>query len=133
MIYGSATQRSELHQELLNENIDTMEKVFSYAVSKNPNGKCLGARDVLEEVEVVDTTTGKMVKKFELGDYKWMTYAEVDQEARNLSAGLASLGLKPKSKIAIFAETRKEWLLTAMAAFKQNLTSMFLYESIYPD
>lgn len=125
MIFGSATARSEMHQELLDMNIDTMEKVFAYAVSKNANRKCLGSRDVIDEVEALDPNTGKMVKKVELGDYKWMTYAEIDQEAKNLSAGLAQLGLKPKSKIAIFAETRREWLITAMAAFKQNLTSTF--------
>lgn len=122
MIWGSATERSELHQELLDMNVDTMEKVFSYAVSKNGNGKCLGAREVLDEVDVLDPITGKMTKKFELGDYKWMTYAEVDREATNLSAGFAQLGLKPRQKIAVFAETRREWLITAMAAFKQNLT-----------
>ncbi|ODM89566.1 Long-chain-fatty-acid--CoA ligase 4, partial [Orchesella cincta] len=133
MIYGSATPRSLRHQELLDMNIDTMEKVLSYSVAKHANQKCLGAREVIEEVEVMDPTTGKMVKKFELGDYQWMNYVDVNEEATNVSAGLAKLGLKPKQKIAIFAETRREWLITAMAAFKQNLTIVTVFTTLGDD
>ena len=32
------------------------------------------------------------------------------------------LGLQPGDKIAIYAETREEWIVSALGAFAQNIT-----------
>lgn len=55
-----------------------------------------------------------------LGDYKWLSYEEMDTVVSQLGSGLAALGQQPKSTIAIFCETRAEWMITAQACFRRN-------------
>ena len=45
-----------------------------------------------------------------LGKYEWRSFTDFADEATRVSFGLAKLGLKSKSKIAFFAETRAEWI-----------------------
>ena len=45
-----------------------------------------------------------------LGKYEWRSFTDFGDEATRVSLGLAKLGLKSKSKIAFFAETRAEWI-----------------------
>lgn len=56
-----------------------------------------------------------------MGDYKWMTFKEVDEASDYVGNALVSLGLKSKENIAIFAETRAEWMLSVQGCFKQNI------------
>ncbi len=49
---------------------------------------------------------GKVFKKYEMGNYLWKSYSEIDHLAASFSAGLTTLNLKPREKICIFAETR---------------------------
>lgn len=55
-----------------------------------------------------------------LGEYRWLTYEEVLTAASQLGSGLASLGQRPKHNIAIFCETRAEWMIAAQACFMYN-------------
>ena len=52
-------------------------------------------------------SNGKVFKKLSLGDYVWMNYQEADSAVTKFGAGLASLGLKPRDTISIYAETRQ--------------------------
>ena len=124
-IYTSIVPKSTLHQEIDDNGVTTLFKLYERSVMKLGNRKALGVREILGEEEVLDQSTGKFVKKFELGDYIWKTYTEVNEIVNNLSRGFDVLQLKPKEKIAIFAETREEWFITAMVAFKKNLPSKF--------
>jgi len=126
-IYTSVTPKSELHEEIDANGVTTLAKIYTRSVEKNGPKNALGVRDVLSEEEVLDQSTGKYIKKYELGDYQWKTYDQVDAIVKNLSRGFEVLQLKPKEKIAIFAETREEWFITAMAAFKKNLPSKLLW------
>lgn len=56
-----------------------------------------------------------------MGDYKWRTFAEVEREAGEFGRGLRELGHQPKQNIAIFAETRAEWMIAAHGCFKQSI------------
>jgi len=56
-----------------------------------------------------------------MGDYRWMTFTEVDEASDNFGNALVSLGQKPKESIAIFAETRAEWMISVQGCFKQNI------------
>ena len=58
--------------------------------------------------------------KLILGEYRWLSYQEVDTMVCHLGSGLAALGQKPKSTVAIFCETRAEWMITAQACFRYN-------------
>lgn len=56
-----------------------------------------------------------------MGDYKWMTFKEVDNASNNFGNALISLNQKHKQNIAIFAETRAEWMISVLGCFKQNI------------
>ncbi|OXA53455.1 Long-chain-fatty-acid--CoA ligase 4 [Folsomia candida] len=131
---GSITFRSNqekraIHKELDSLNIDTMHKILSLAISKNGSKRCLGTRQLLSEEEHIQPD-GKSLKKLELGSYNWHTYAEVDHIAKSLSLGLTNFGLVPHGKICIFAETRAEWLIAAIAAFKNSYQVVTLYATL---
>jgi len=56
-----------------------------------------------------------------MGYYKWMTFEEVDIASDHFGNALISLGQKHKENIAIFAETRAEWMISVQGCFKQNI------------
>lgn len=55
-----------------------------------------------------------------LGEYRWLSYQDVFKAACQLGSGLAVLGQRPKNNIAIFCETRAEWIIAAQACFMYN-------------
>lgn len=65
-----------------------------------------------------------------MADYQWTTYAEVNRLATNFGKGLLELGIEPKTKVVIFAETRAEWMIAAHGVFKQNLTLVTIYATL---
>jgi long-chain acyl-CoA synthetase len=122
--FRASTPYSRIHVELENSGVDTMEKTFAYAVRRNGTKRCLGTRQLFAEEEEMQKN-GKLFKKYALGDYVWHSYNEADRMAESFGKGLRELGLQPKDRICIFAETRAEWLVAAIGAFKQNLASEF--------
>lgn len=65
-----------------------------------------------------------------MGDYRFQTYRETFERIDAIGRGLLSIGLKKGDRILIFAETRAEWLLTALAAFRHGLTVVTLYATL---
>lgn len=55
-----------------------------------------------------------------LGNYNWLSFEEVYNKAHHFGNGLAVLGQQPKTNIAIFCETRAEWMIVAQACFMNN-------------
>lgn len=60
-----------------------------------------------------------------MGEYKWRTFKEAELQAKNFGKGLRSVGHKPEQNVAIFAETRAEWLIAAHGCFKQNMPGKY--------
>lgn len=58
--------------------------------------------------------------KLILGNYRWLSYEEVNENITCLGNGLTALGLTPKSTVVIFCETRAEWMIVALTCFKYN-------------
>ncbi|XP_027729570.1 long-chain-fatty-acid--CoA ligase 3 isoform X2 [Vombatus ursinus] len=108
---------------------DTLDKVFKYAENKFKDKRLLGTREVLIEEDEVQPN-GKIFKKVILGDYNWMSYEEVYVRACNFGNGLRVLGQKPKTNIAIFCETRAEWMIAAQACFMYNFQLVTLYATL---
>ncbi|KAM4696707.1 long-chain-fatty-acid--CoA ligase 4 isoform 2-T3 [Rhinophrynus dorsalis] len=108
---------------------DTLDKLFQHAVAKFGKRDCLGTRELLSE-ENEKQPNGKVFKKLILGEYKWLNYEEVSVKVHNFGSGLSALGLKPKSTVAIFCETRAEWMITAQACFKYNFPLVTLYATL---
>ncbi|XP_068136665.1 fatty acid CoA ligase Acsl3 [Hyperolius riggenbachi] len=108
---------------------DTLDKVFKHASELFKNKGCLGTREVLSEEDEVQPN-GKVFKKVILGKYNWMTYEEAYLAASQFGSGLAALGQKPRSNIAIFCETRAEWIVSAQACFMYNFPLVTLYATL---
>ncbi len=51
--------------------VDTMEKAWTWAVRRYGPKPLLGTRDILAEEDEVQSN-GKIFKKLELGDYRWV-------------------------------------------------------------
>ncbi|KAM9795278.1 long-chain-fatty-acid--CoA ligase 4 [Neosynchiropus ocellatus] len=111
---------------------DTLDKLFDHAVERFGESRCLGTRDVLSE-ENETQPSGKVFKKLILGDYQWLTYNEVDSIVHQFGRGLAALGQQPKSTIAIFCETRAEWMITAQTCFRHNFPLVTFYATLGED
>lgn len=58
-----------------------------------------------------------------MGDYKWITYEEVNVQTLQVGSGLLRLNHKVDDKLVIFAETRQEWTITALACFRYKFQS----------
>ncbi|KAK5865091.1 hypothetical protein PBY51_016282 [Eleginops maclovinus] len=59
---------------------DTLDKLMYHAVQHFGTEHCLGTREVLSEENEVQPS-GKVFKKLILGEYKWLSYNEVDSIA----------------------------------------------------
>ncbi|XP_071950638.1 long-chain-fatty-acid--CoA ligase 4-like [Antedon mediterranea] len=107
----------------------TLDLLFDKAVDQFADMKCLGTRDILQE-EDEKQSDGRTFKKVVLGDYKWKTFRDVNDDAENLGKGLLALGMKPKENILIFAETRAEFQIALNACFKFNFPVVTLYATL---
>ncbi|CAB1442276.1 unnamed protein product [Pleuronectes platessa] len=108
---------------------DTLDKLFDYAVERFGEADCLGTREILSEENEIQPT-GKVFKKLILGGYRWLSYNEMDRVVSQFGSGLAALGQQPKSTIAIFCETRAEWMITAQACFRRNFPLVTFYATL---
>lgn len=108
---------------------DTLDKLFDLAVEKYAKKDCLGTRELLSEENEIQPN-GKIFKKWILGDYKWQSYEEVNARVNHFGSGLVALGLRPKCTVAIFCETRAEWMIAAQACFKYNFPLVTLYATL---
>jgi len=121
----------KIKEELLAhpEKINTMEKLFNFSCKKFGPKACLGTRAVIGELEEKQSS-GKVFTKLQLGEYTWLTYKELDTKADFLGKGLRELGVQPKDKIVLYANTCAEWMMSAVGAFKQSLAVVTIYTNL---
>jgi len=118
------------YREIIMENkVDTVTKAFNYSVYKHGSKQCLGTREVLAEEDEVQSN-GKVFKKLSLGSYRWISYDETHRISTAFGKGLRELGALPRTPIAIYAETRAEWLMSAFGAFSQSMFVSTLYTNL---
>lgn len=107
----------------------TLAELFKNNVKRYGDRQCLGYREVFGE-EDEQQPDGKVFRKLILGDYKWMTYNQVDERVEHLARGLYLQGVKPGDMVMIFADTRAEWLLCAYAVFRIGAHIATLYATL---
>lgn len=113
----------------MQHKIDTLDKMFKYVASIHTTKRCLGTREYLSEEDELQPN-GRVFKKYNLGDYKWKTFIEVERLAACFGRGLRELGVRPKENIVIFAETRAEWMIAAHGCFKHNIPIVTIYATL---
>lgn len=124
------TNDNQAYKEIIIDNkVDTVYKAFNFSVSKYGEQFCVGTREVLGEEDEVQKN-GKVFKKLSLGEYKWQTYEETLKISNNFGKGLRVLGQQPKTLVAIYAETRAEWFMSALGAFSQSIIVSTVYTNL---
>jgi len=88
----------------------TMAHLFEQSCGKHHNNPFLGTRKLLQK-EFVPSSDGRRFEKVHLGDYEWKTYGEVFACVCNFASGIMKLGHSVDSRVAIFSDTRAEWLI----------------------
>jgi len=126
------TDNKVYNELILKNDVDTVHKVWTTAVSMYQDRLCLGTREVIGEAEEKQDN-GKVFKKLVLGQYQWTDYQQAHAISTNFGAGLVSLGQQAKHPIAIYSETRSEWILAALGAFSQNIVVSTLYTNLGED
>ncbi|KRT78590.1 AMP-binding protein [Oryctes borbonicus] len=129
IVYRSVDKASKTHIEMVRCNVTTMASMFEFVARKHANKKCLGTRRIQAEEDEIQPN-GRVFKKYNMGEYMWKTYAEVNELATNFGKGIRELGNLPRENIVIFAETRAEWMIAAHGLFKQNIPVVTLYATL---
>jgi len=130
--YRTVLSIGDVHSKMIGQGVDTMEKMLLHVAKLYGSKRCLGTRDILAEEDEIQPS-GKVFKKYVMGDYKWRSFDDVNKEATSFGKGLRVLGHKPKENIVIFAETRAEWMVAAHGCFKQNFTVVTIYATLGED
>eukprot|EP01130_Rhizamoeba_saxonica_P004405 TRINITY_DN1804_c0_g1_i1.p1 TRINITY_DN1804_c0_g1~~TRINITY_DN1804_c0_g1_i1.p1 ORF type:complete len:696 (+),score=157.12 TRINITY_DN1804_c0_g1_i1:23-2089(+) len=114
---------------------DTYYHAFRSSVQRNADNNCFGEREILrviKEEKVVKGVT-KTWEYYELGPYKYTTYAEVGETISKLGSGLRAIGLEPREKLAIFEETRQEYSTIVQSCFTQSIVPLTVYSTLGTD
>jgi long-chain acyl-CoA synthetase len=130
--YQSLTPMGTTHKILLTEHVDTLEKVFNLVARTHTTKNCMGTRKILKEIDEIQPD-GKTLKKLSMGDYEWRSFIEAHTEATNFGKGIRELGVQPRERVAILAETRAEWMLAAQGFFKQACGIATIYATLGED
>jgi len=127
--YRALPMECRLKDELQESKVDTLDKLFKFCVKKHGYRPCLGTREILgEEEEKQDN--GKIFTKLQLGEYSWTAYVDVASRADLLGKGLRELGLQPRDKVVLYANTCADWMTTAIAAFKNSIAVVTIYTNL---
>ncbi|XP_054711219.1 long-chain-fatty-acid--CoA ligase 1-like [Uloborus diversus] len=118
---GSGARQSRLAPpggmtDFLYEDAKTLLQMMERGHRISGNGNCLGFRGSEPE-------------------YSWLTYGEVIERARNFSAGLVAIGMRPgqDSFVGIYAQNCVEWILTEQACYNQSAVIVPLYDTLGPN
>ncbi|XP_067626598.1 fatty acid CoA ligase Acsl3 isoform X1 [Eurosta solidaginis] len=132
LTYRTIEPPREVHVTMLQNNIDTLEKMFNYVAKIHSNKRCLGTRQILSEEDEMQPN-GRIFKKYNMGEYKWKNFNEADRMAASFGRGLRECGQGARENIVIFAETRAEWMIAAHGCFKQAMPIVTVYATLGDD
>eukprot|EP01120_Amphizonella_sp_Union-15-10_P010997 TRINITY_DN4560_c0_g1_i1.p1 TRINITY_DN4560_c0_g1~~TRINITY_DN4560_c0_g1_i1.p1 ORF type:complete len:646 (+),score=109.26 TRINITY_DN4560_c0_g1_i1:71-2008(+) len=102
----------------LEPELETLWKALETSFETYSSNPCLGYRPKTEQGP---------------GSYVWSTYAQVLDQSTKLGNTLRSWGLTPKDKLGIFSQNRPEWIISALASWKNNIIVVPLYATLGPD
>ena len=98
------------------EGLKTPFEVFASSVAKYPDRPCLGWRPI-----AADGTAG---------DYTYHSYQETDELAKQVTGGFRKLGVKPHSKVGVWAVNCVEWMLTIRGVERNSAVIVPMYDSL---
>ncbi|EKE37036.1 hypothetical protein ENUP19_0327G0007 [Entamoeba nuttalli] len=100
----------------------------------------IGYREVIEKVPFKTVKTvvqGKEIEKtmykYKMSDYKYMSDKQYYEYIHKLANGIYSLGYRKGDKIAIFCETRYEWMAFVLACACRGIIVVTVYATLGAD
>jgi long-chain acyl-CoA synthetase len=66
------------------------------------------------------------------GEYRPITYAEMEERVRRLALGLMELGIEPGTRVALLSENRPEWAIADLAILSIGAVNVPLYSTLPP-
>ncbi|XP_057865378.2 long chain acyl-CoA synthetase 9, chloroplastic isoform X4 [Cryptomeria japonica] len=111
------------------EGASTIAALFEQSCKSHEHSRLLGTRKLINRQKEVGED-GRPCEKLHLGDYEWITYGTAFKCACNFASGLMELGHTTGQRIAIFAETRAEWLIALQGCFRCNIPVVSIYPSL---
>ena len=103
-----------------------------------PENECLGTRRKLDSKMEFNPRTKQEEMTQQFGEYEWMTFRQVKEQAMNLSHGIEERNLynivedgdETLKIMGIMAPNCPEWLITDIACCFNNVTVAPLYTSL---
>ena len=93
-------------------------------------GMC-DAKSVMRHTPVAEWKPGGAREKLELADaYDFMSYKAFGEALGDIGSGLAAKGLSPKDRAVIYADTSREWWLSANGIYSAGLTVVTVYSTL---
>mmetsp|Transcript_129619 Transcript_129619/g.276456 ORF Transcript_129619/g.276456 Transcript_129619/m.276456 type:complete len:694 (-) Transcript_129619:36-2117(-) len=94
----------------------TLVEVLVRSREQHSERRAVGWRETIRSHEVEGESS-----RLELAnEYQWLTYVEYYNRVLSLARGFACAGLEPEAKVIIWAETQRDWMTSAFAAFHSN-------------
>lgn len=123
------TEASKITRKLPRNGAKSLIEILEKAKDGNRGRKAVGWREQVKVHQVEEN--GKVFEKIELkNEFQWLNYAEYYERALFLARGLASIGLEEKKKIVIYAETQRDWMTSAFAAWFSNAQVVTIYATL---
>eukprot|EP00747_Dinoflagellata_sp_TGD_P033670 gnl/TRDRNA2_/TRDRNA2_136774_c0_seq2.p1 gnl/TRDRNA2_/TRDRNA2_136774_c0~~gnl/TRDRNA2_/TRDRNA2_136774_c0_seq2.p1 ORF type:complete len:705 (-),score=162.24 gnl/TRDRNA2_/TRDRNA2_136774_c0_seq2:367-2481(-) len=111
----------------------TLLEILEASCQKYSGCNAVGWRNVVK-VHMVPDEGGVPREKIQLENrYNWMKYSEYLQRVKDLGSGMAQIGVNKGSNMVIYAETQKDWMVSAFAAFYNSATVVTIYATLGED
>ncbi|ONK54773.1 uncharacterized protein A4U43_UnF11670 [Asparagus officinalis] len=105
------------------EEVTTLAELFKLACKNFATKRMLGTRKLISsEIEV--TADGRSFEKFHFGKYEWLSYNQAYDAVCNFASGIVQ-------RVAIFADTRAEWMIALQGCLRRNITIVTIYASCH--
>lgn len=105
--HASPYYRIGEHQVFYLQDVHIIPEAQKQALAHlEPNKKALGYREITEVRQEYGEKEAKMLRKYIMTDYKWLTLAQVDERITTLEKAFRELGVDYGHRVVIYAETR---------------------------
>ena len=104
--YRSLEREHPLCLESKQKGIDTMDKMLDLLRQKYATKPCIATRKIVGMEHEKSPDTGKVWKKYSMGDYHWITYDQMFKRAIAFGRGIRDLEYPPGTKVVMYADTR---------------------------
>jgi len=112
---------------------ESIPELFYKCIKTHGDRNAVGTRKLVKVHKVEEG--GKTFEKLEYeNEYKFMTYNEYGAYVDKFAQGLVSVTQVPaQGRMVIYAETQKEWMAAALAAFSVSVTVVTVYATLGED